>query len=52
MTFRLHRVLPEDLPRWLAIGWREVARSWIGSLFCEQVVIRWDGDREPPIPSA
>lgn len=51
MSFYLHRVLVDALPTWLALGWREVARSGIPSLFADQVVIRWDGNNQPPRPN-
>lgn len=49
MTFYLHRVLPEDAPAWIALGWFEVARSHVTSLMRDQVVIRWNGT-DPPHP--
>jgi hypothetical protein len=51
VRFYLHRVLDEALPAWTSLGWREVGRSWILSLNCADVLIRWDGDAQPPRPS-
>lgn len=43
----LHRVLDEALPRWTALGWREVGRTGIPSMCVDDVLIRWDGETPP-----
>lgn len=49
MTFHLMSVLAIDLPTWVALGWREVARERNPSVHCDCVLVRND-DPNPRTP--
>jgi len=48
MTFHISRILASQAPRYLAVGWREVARERVPSVDEPIVIVRYDGDRAPP----
>lgn len=50
--FWIYRIKAADLTVFAHLGWSEVARERIPSIADEVLLIRWDGEGEPPVPPA